>query len=105
MEIERPHWLWWALILPAVALLAVLSASASAFESWAATTRLPLPQAVYQGLLVFTFVAHSGEAMFAMSLAGRSSEAERKAGWAMQTLMLGYPSLRLLLKRLRSGER
>jgi len=101
--VERPHWIWWALILPSLTLLAFLACSPPLFESWLRVTRLPLPHGVYQGLLVFAAVMHVGEGSYALLLARSSAESPRAVGWGLQTFLLGYPSLRLLLARVRAS--
>ena len=103
MPVERPHWIWWALILPSLSLLAAIACSTSLFEAWSQATRLPLPHVVYKGLLVFAAVMHVGEGLYAVVLAQRSAEAARTAGWGVQTFLLGYPSLRLLRARVNGG--
>jgi Ca2+/H+ antiporter len=57
-----------------------------------------LPQPLLLGVLVAALVAHVGEALHAAKLA-QALGSTAVAGWALQTLLLGYPSLRLLLRR------
>ena len=99
MQVTRPALVWWILIVPSMALLGVLAVSPEFTAHWQDLSRLPLSQAVYQWIWTLAVLAHVGEATYAWSLAGRSAEAPRRAGWALQTLLLGYPSLRLLLAR------
>lgn len=103
MGIERPAAIWWWLIVPPMTLLGVLSASAAQAQAWRAWSGLPMDQLVYQWIFAGAMAAHVGEGAAAWWLAGRSAEAPRRLGWALQTLVLGYPSLRLLLQRLRAG--
>jgi hypothetical protein len=103
MKVARPHWLWWLSLLPPLVLLAVLSSSAGAFAAWAALWPLAWPQSVYRGIFAFAMMLHAGEAAYAYTLARGSDEAERALGWTAQTALLGYPSLRLLVQRVRTS--
>ena len=102
MQIEKPNAIWWLLIVPPMALLAVLAASPESAQQWREASHLPLTQGVYQWIFALAMLAHAGEAAFAWRLASRSAQAPLRAAWSLQTLILGYPSLRLLLARLRS---
>ncbi len=102
MRIERPNAIWWVLIVPPMALLAVLTASPASAQQWREFSHLPLTQDVYQWIFGLAMLAHVGEAAFAWRLASHSAQVPLRAGWSLQTLILGYPSLRLLLARLRS---
>ena len=44
-------------------------------------------------------MAHLGEAIYAVHIATEKECINRKVAWFIQTLLLGYPSLRLLLAR------
>jgi heme/copper-type cytochrome/quinol oxidase subunit 3 len=57
---------------------------------------LPIVRAIF----LVAVLLHLSEATAAAVLAWRSRERKRTLGWTAQTLLLGYPSLRLLLQRL-----
>ncbi len=57
--------------------------------------KLP-PQEALQALLAATAVIHVGEALVAGRMARRRGLAPR--GWRLQTLIVGFPSLRALRK-------
>ncbi len=99
MTVARPAWIWWVLIVPSMSWLGVLASSASITTAWRAATRLPLGQPVYQWILGVALFLHVAEGAYAWRRASASAEAPRRVGWALQTLVLGYPSLRLLLER------
>ena len=105
MQIARPAWFWWLLILPGMTLVAVLAASPVATAQWQELSRLPLSQTVYQWIWWAAVLAHIGEGAYAWRLAGQGAEAPRRAAWALQTLVLGYPSLRLLRRRVGPSSR
>ena len=102
MQIARPHLIWWLLIVPPMALLAVLSTSPVFAQAWQDLAHLPLSQPIYQWIFALAMLAHVGEGAYAWRLAGQSLQAPLRWQWGLQTLVLGYPSLRLLLARLRS---
>ncbi len=56
-----------------------------------------------QFILIFVFVAavlaHVCEALYAMHLSRKIGCKSTVTAWGLQTLLLGYPSLRLLQKR------
>ncbi|MEI7746561.1 MAG: DUF4499 domain-containing protein [Actinomycetota bacterium] len=93
-DIDRPAWWYFAGLDGALLALGLLAC----IPSWAAQVRdsLWLPS---QGLLIGLFIAallvHLGEALFAYS---RAKAAELPAfAWALQTFVVGFPSLRKLL--------
>ena len=85
-----------------MALLAVLSTSPELASAWRELSHLPLSQPVYRWIFALAMLAHVGEGAYAWHLAGQSPQAPLRWQWGLQTLVLGYPSLRLLLARLRS---
>lgn len=98
--IDRPHALIWIAILTGMTLLGVIALSPAAFEAWRTSVPMPFTQTSYQILFAAALAAHVGEGALAHRLAAASSEAPRARAWALQTLLLGYPSLRLLRRRL-----
>lgn len=58
-------------------------------------------QKVIQVVFILAYIAHLGEGLYAWLLARRVDPANSK-GWFWQTVALGYPSLRLLLRRSRA---
>ena len=99
MQMARPALVWWVLIVPAMAFLAILAASPALAAQWQSLSRTPFSHAAYQWLWWLAVLAHVAEAAYALSLAGRSAEAPLRKQWALQTLILGFPSLLLLRAR------
>ncbi len=98
-HVERPHVFWWSSILFGMSLLAVLALSDGAYALWESRVTTWLPQSLLRLILVAAVAAHIGEGLYAYRLAGRLGLQRSQLGWGMQTLVLGFPSLRLLLRR------
>ncbi|MBX3251024.1 MAG: NAD-dependent epimerase/dehydratase family protein [Myxococcales bacterium] len=102
-RVRRPHWGWWLAILPGLALTFALAFSPTAYAAF--TAHVPLfPRSVVIGIALAALAAHVGEAAFAFTKAKRAG-LPTAAGWGLQTLALGYPSLRLLLRELDERQR
>ncbi len=92
---RTPHWTWWTLILTGMGLIAWLAFSESGFALWRDFITPSIPQAVFQWIFWNAIGAHLAEALWAWQIA-RRRDAVHAAFWGLQTLLLGYPSLRLL---------
>lgn len=97
--VEHPHVFWWASILFGMSLLSVLALSDAAYALWSQQVTTFFPQALLRIILIGAVAAHIGEALYAYRLAGRLGLARSQLSWTLQTLVLGFPSLRLLLRR------
>jgi 3beta-hydroxy-delta5-steroid dehydrogenase/steroid delta-isomerase len=98
-RVIRPHWAWWLAILPGLALTFALAFSQGAYDAF--TSVIPLfPRVIVQGIAAMAIALHVGEGLFAYARA-RGATLPTAGGWGLQTLLLGYPSLRLLLRELR----
>ncbi|MCB9612635.1 MAG: NAD-dependent epimerase/dehydratase family protein [Sandaracinus sp.] len=98
-RVIRPHLLWWIAIFGGLGLTFTLALSASAYASF--TSVIPLfPRVVVQVIAAVALALHVGEGLYAYSRA-RAAKLPTAAGWGIQTLLLGYPSLRLLHRELR----
>ncbi len=82
-----------------MSLLAVLALWDGAYAWWAAQVTTLFPQPLLRVLLLGAVAAHVGEGLYAYRLAARLGLAQSQRGWLVQTLILGFPSLRLLLRR------
>jgi Transmembrane protein 254 len=99
--VERPHAGWWIAIGGGIGLLALVALDARAFALWSAHVTAAIPRGVLRAVLVGTVLVHVAEAAYARRLALRLGLAGTAAGWFWQTLLLGFPSLRLLARRAR----
>jgi hypothetical protein len=93
--VVRPAWLWFLLLDGGIVILTKLALSKTAYEKAAAMTGDALPpREVLQVMLVGTAVIHATEAVAAGRMARRRGLPAR--GWRLQTLIVGFPSLRAL---------
>jgi hypothetical protein len=101
-KVERPHVVWWIVVLGGLTLLATQGFSSSFYAWWSATVN-PLPA---QSTMAWIFLAlipvHLGEAIYCFRLSNRLGTPEASAGWALQTFFIGFPSTRLIMARARS---
>ncbi len=99
-EVERPALGWQVAVLGGLGLLFALAFVPEAYAFWRKHVGPMFPRRVLQGIAVVAIGLHVGEATYAYTLAKREGMAT--AGrWAWQTLLFGYPSLRLLNRRVR----
>ena len=97
--VERPALIWWLAVGGGLGLLFALAFSGGAFGWW--VRRLPMfPRRTLRAIAYIAIALHVGEAAYAYRVAKRAGLDHR--GWALQTLLLGYPSLRLLLPKARA---
>jgi hypothetical protein len=96
--VDRPSLGWWIAIPAGMALVGVLAFSAG---SHARLSRLvPLPsQAILRAVFAGATLVHLGEAAYVYREAGRLGLHASRGGWALQTFLLGYPSLTLFRAR------
>jgi hypothetical protein len=93
--VVRPAWLWFLLLDGGIVILTKLALSKTAYEKAGAMTGEALPpREVLQVMLVATAVIHATEAVAAGRMARRRGLPAR--GWRLQTLIVGFPSLRAL---------
>jgi hypothetical protein len=79
--------------------LGVLAFSPAALAWWTAHLFWLPPAAVLVAVFTVAVALHVGEAVYAFRLARGGVAPDSAVGWMLQTLTLGYPSLRLLLRR------
>jgi 3beta-hydroxy-delta5-steroid dehydrogenase/steroid delta-isomerase len=99
--VKRPHIGWWLLILGAIALLTVLAFDEDAYRYFSTHVTSIFSQSFLKVLFYATIVIHFCEAAYAYYVARRSRLQDIAVGWSFQTFLLGFPSLRLLLKTLK----
>lgn len=96
--VDRPHWSWWLAIGGGLCLNALVAFSPAAYETWCRLVTPALSRGVVQAIFVAAAVTHVAEALHASRLA-RAAGIGDASGWFWQTLVLGFPSLRLLRRR------
>jgi hypothetical protein len=99
---ERLHAGWWVAILGGLAALAVVAFHPRAYAWWAAHVTAVFASNLLRAVFAIALVLHLGEALYASRLARRLGDQEAAARWFWQTLALGFPSLRLLRRRVRA---
>ena len=98
--VERPHVGWWISIGFGMGLLGVLAWSDAAYAAWTEHVTTVFTRGFLRPLFAGACAIHVFEAQVALRVARRAG-IEPAAGWWFQTLLLGFPSLRLLLRRAR----
>ena len=99
--VERPALGWWLAIPAGLGALAVVALDPAAYAWWTRRVTAAFSQPLLLAVLVASIAAHVGEALYARSLALRHGFASSARAWFWQTLVLGFPSLRLLRQRTR----
>ena len=102
--VDRPGLIWWVLVIGGLGLTFALAVSADAYAWMSATVpgfSAVLPRAVVQWIALAAALVHVAEGLYAYFLARRIGASASATEWAGQTLLLGFPSLRLLLARAR----
>lgn len=97
--VERPHWGWWVSIILGMSLTTVLACDDRAYAWWSEHVTTLFPRPLLVGIFAFAWALHIGEALYAYSIAPAAGQVASRWSWTLQTLTLGFPSLRLLLRR------
>jgi len=93
--VVRPSLLWFLLLDGGIVVLTKLAVSKTAYDKVANMSGDTLPpRETLQALLIGTAVVHAVEALAAGRMAKRRGLSPR--GWRLQTLVVGFPSLRSL---------
>lgn len=97
--VDHPHAVWWFAVIGGLTLLAFQGFDAR-FYAWYTRTLHWLPsQAFMRWLFIACVPIHVFEAVYAYRTARRVGMDRSALGWAVQCFFLGYPSTRLLMKR------
>jgi hypothetical protein len=99
--VARPHAGWWLAVVGGMAALGILAFHGSTYAFWQAQVTTLLSQTLLRRIFVAAVLTHLAEALYALRLAQRIGDGATALGWFVQTLTLGYPSLRLLRARAR----
>ena len=99
---QRPALHWWVLVVGGLALNAYIAFSTVPFPAlsdsgFALSTELTAVRFVLRLVFVAAVMAHVCEGAYAHCLA-RKHDPDNTLQWTAQTTILGYPSLRLLLR-------
>lgn len=102
-DFEVPHAGWWTAIGLGLGTLAIVAFHDDTYAAWTRYVTAAVPQGLLQAVFVLSVAAHLGEALYARALARRLGLEAAAGRWFWQTLALGFPSLRLLRRRVESG--
>lgn len=97
--LEHPPLGWWVAILAGLAINAAVAFDSSAYAWWCTHVTAVLSQGLVQAIFIAAVVTHVAEATYALRLAQHRGHGNSAGGWFVQTLLLGFPSLRLLRRR------
>jgi len=101
--IEHPHVGWWVSVLGGMGFLAVLAFNSGAYTLWCGLVTTALPQGLLRGIFIIAVLLHLGEGTYALRVAQRAGLGAQAVAWSVQTMLLGFPSLRLLLRRVKGA--
>lgn len=104
-HVQRPYIAWWIAIITGMSVLTVLSFNAHLFYLFSHYIFGLFSQFELQILLFLAIVVHICEALYAKKIALSLGFVSTSFSWFLQTLLLGYPSLRLLLRCKRKYDR
>lgn len=94
-RVVRPSWAWFALLDGGLVALAALSTNEGLHASVSEALPTPLPpRSTLRKILIAAIATHVGEGAVAARMARRRGLPVR--GWALQTFIVGFPSLRKL---------
>jgi hypothetical protein len=97
--VERPAVVWWVLVLGGLTVLGLQSWDAAFYTWWVSHVNWLPSQMVMAWVFIACIPIHVGEAAYVYFAAPRSGLLRSRTAWAVQTLMLGYPSTHLFRKR------
>ncbi len=80
-------------------MLGLLAVHPGAYSAWCERVTAAFTQGVLRVIFALALLTHLAEAVYALRLARRAGLGSSAVGWCVQTVMLGYPSLRLLRRR------
>lgn len=95
--VERPPLASWIAILGGLGLNALIGFDDAAYTAWCNSITTALPQELIRNIFLGAVVVHVGEAIYAWRMA-TAAGLRSAQGWALQTFLLGFPSLGRLRK-------
>ncbi len=100
--VVRPSLFWFLLLDGGIVVLTKLAVNKAAYDRVDAMTGDALPpRETLQAMLIGTAVVHAAEALVAGRMAKRRGLPPQ--GWRLQTLIVGFPSLRSLRRSTRTA--
>lgn len=96
--VERPPIGWWIAVLGGLGLNAWVGFSDAAYAAWSTHVTTVLAQTTIRNIFFAAVAVHAAEAAYAHRIAHRAGWRSANA-WALQTFLLGFPSLTRLRAR------
>ncbi len=94
-DVVRPSWAWFALLDGGLVALSLLACSETAHQRAVEVSPVPIPSQPWcRSILFGAVIVHIAEGVAAGSMARRRGVSPK--GWRLQSLIVGFPSLRLL---------
>lgn len=100
--IDRPSLAWRGFVIVGIGGLKLLSFSDAAWDAWEENVTDAIPRSTVRKLLAATLVLHVAEALLARRWARRGG-LDHVGAWSRTTLLYGFPELRRIRRRVRSG--
>jgi hypothetical protein len=97
--VERPAVVWWVLVLGGLTILAFQAWDAEFYAWWTSHVNWLPGQRFMAWLFIACIPIHVGEAIYVYVAAPRRGLSRSRRAWAIQTLILGYPSTHLFRRR------
>jgi hypothetical protein len=99
--VERPRLVWWVFVLGGLTVLGFQGFSTDFYSWWVLHVNWLPGKRTMAGVFIACVPIHVVEAIYVHRLALRLGMHESAVGWSVQTLLLGYPSTRLIRNRAR----
>lgn len=103
-RVRRPHWGWWVGVLGGIGLAGLLAVSPATYGWWVRHVTDAISRPVFAWIFTGAVALHVVEGLYAYRKAKAAGLDETARGWWAQTTLLGYPSTKLLLERIRRGK-
>ncbi|MFN8036426.1 MAG: nitroreductase/quinone reductase family protein [Acidimicrobiia bacterium] len=103
ISVEHPAPGWWISILTGMGLLGLVAHNRAVWRWWSRRITSAVPRPVYQAVFWVAVGLHVGEGAAAVVIAERRGRSTSSLRWGFQTLLLGFPSLRLLRRAVRDA--
>ena len=97
--VERPAIVWWVLVIGGLTILAFQSWDAPFYAWWTSHVNWLPGQTVMAWIFIACIPIHVGEAIYVYVAAPNRGLSRSRRAWAIQTLILGYPSTHLFRRR------
>jgi hypothetical protein len=101
---ERPSLGWSVAVVVGLGALGLVAFVPAAYGWWAAHVTTAISRAVLQIVFAGAVLTHMAEAFYAMHLVRRLGLETETNRWFWQTVLLGYPSLGILMRRARARQ-